>query len=634
MAGPGDSGSGQEARTAVDREADAGRVYFLEQALWRQLSEPADADAFFGAWLALLCRMIPGARRGVLLLSEPDDGSLAPCAYWPDANRGTARLSAACDLAIGQRRGVVHGAPTGDRQRPSAICAIAFPCIADGQLYGVVAVEQSVVPELDPRETMRQLQWGAAWIELMVRRTRGEYRNQAVDRSMTALGLIATCLEEARFRPACTAVVTELANRLECDRVSIGFERHGRIGLAALSHSAHFAKRMNLVRTIEMAMAEAYDQRAAVLFPPAGDDRLTVTAAHAELADSSRSGSILSVPLTAGERYLGALTCERPSDRPFEPPTIELVEAVACAIGSILDEKRRNDRWLIFKIADTLRLQGQRLLGPRHFGRKAVALAVAVLVAFFAYAEGEFRVTSPARVEGFVQRVIAAPIDGYVSSEHVRAGDTVKDGDPLATLDDRDLVLEHRGWVTVRRQRLREFDRALAEGGRADLNVIRAQISQAEAQIALLEERLSRTKLKAPFDGLIVSGDLSQSIGAAVERGEVLFEIAPLNAYRVILEVNETDVDEVAAGQAGTLVLSSFPEQPLSFLVERLTPVAEAKEGRNFFLVEGSLATPSVRLRPGMEGVGKINIDRRRLIWIWTHELVDFLRLLIWRWWP
>ena len=40
------------------------------------------------------------------------------------------------------------------------------------------------------------------------------------------------------------------------------------------------------------------------------------------------------------------------------------------------------------------------------------------------------------------------------------------------------------------------------------------------------------------------------------------------------------------------------------------------------------------RLRPGMEGAGKINVERRRLIWIWTHDLMDRLRLWLWRWMP
>ncbi|MEE8292478.1 MAG: HlyD family secretion protein, partial [Candidatus Tectomicrobia bacterium] len=138
----------------------------------------------------------------------------------------------------------------------------------------------------------------------------------------------------------------------------------------------------------------------------------------------------------------------------------------------------------------------------------------------------------------------------------------------------------------------------------------------------------------APFDSVIVTGDLSQLIGAPVERGQVLFEVAPLDTYRIILQVDERDIAEVVVGQRGNLMLSAFPTQPLPFVVEQLTPVSIAREGRNYFRVEAQLEHTSTHLRPGMEGVGKIDIDRRLLLWNWTHRAIDWLRLFVWSWWP
>jgi hypothetical protein len=75
--------------------------------------------------------------------------------------------------------------------------------------------------------------------------------------------------------------------------------------------------------------------------------------------------------------------------------------------------------------------------------------------------------------------------------------------------------------------------------------------------------------------------------------------------------------------------------------VKRITPVSIAEEGENYFRVEAELAnSPNVaqndltHLRPGMEGAGKISIERRKLLWIWTHDMIDRLRLWAWRWLP
>jgi hypothetical protein len=35
-----------------------------------------------------------------------------------------------------------------------------------------------------------------------------------------------------------------------------------------------------------------------------------------------------------------------------------------------------------------------------------------------------------------------------------------------------------------------------------------------------------------------------------------------------------------------------------------------------------------------MEGVAKIRIEERKLLWIWTHKMMNWLRLFFWTWWP
>jgi hypothetical protein len=35
-----------------------------------------------------------------------------------------------------------------------------------------------------------------------------------------------------------------------------------------------------------------------------------------------------------------------------------------------------------------------------------------------------------------------------------------------------------------------------------------------------------------------------------------------------------------------------------------------------------------------MEGVGKIEVERRRYAWIWSHQAIDSLRLMLWKWMP
>jgi len=258
-------------------------------------------------------------------------------------------------------------------------------------------------------------------------------------------------------------------------------------------------------------------------------------------------------------------------------------------------------------------------------------IATAVAVATVA---GEFRISSKAVLEGEVQRVAAAPFQGYVKTAPARAGDIVKAGQVLATLQDRDLQLERLKHLNEREQLAKEQRQALAERNAPKAEILNAQLRQVQAQLDLASEKLSRTQITAPFPGIVVSGDLSQQLGAPVEEGKVLFEVAPLDTYRIVLEVDEHDIGHVAVGQSGNLLLSALPADLLPFEVAKITPVSTAKDGRNFFRVEGRLLTKPSQLRPAMEGVGKIVVGRRLLAWIWTHDVLEWVRLKLWAWLP
>jgi multidrug efflux pump subunit AcrA (membrane-fusion protein) len=163
--------------------------------------------------------------------------------------------------------------------------------------------------------------------------------------------------------------------------------------------------------------------------------------------------------------------------------------------------------------------------------------------------------------------------------------------------------------------------------------VIKAQLDQSIAQLDLTEIKLQRINIRAPFDGVLLSGDLSQKLGSVIDQGEVLFEIAPLTGYRLILQVNESEIAHVKEGQRGVLVLSALPDS-FGFAVRKITPISTPIEGKNCFRVEANLDKVSGKFRPGMEGIGKISVDRRKLISIWTLKLRNWLRLWVWSWWP
>jgi len=588
-------------------------------------------------WLAWQCTMITGASHGVIALGLPDQGPYRPTACWPEGSDPSVALSKTAKAAISKRKGVVAELKSSGPDDGVDRDAIAYPIMVDGKLLGVAAIEVERQPNVRQKSVLQMLQWGAAWFQaLCAQQGQAQQQNAAAgsDRLGMVLELISTAVEQERFQAAATAVVTELATRLKLERVSLGFIHGKHIKVKALSHSARFEGRQSLLRQIGAAMDEALDQESTIVYPAVTKTGLDVSRAHAEIARLHGARSVCTVPLSMDQEIYGAITFERPGHEPLEPEIVKLCEQASALLGPILEVKRRDDRWLLTKGLDSLSKQATRVFGKGHLVLKTVVALLACLIAFLSIANGQHRVAATAVLEGTVERVAVAPEDGYVATAEVRPGDVVKKGQELATLDSKDLELEHVKWTSQREQLAKEYREALAKFERAQVSILRARIEQSDAQIALLNEQLARTQILAPFDGVIVSGDLTRTLGSPVERGQVLYKIAPLNDYRVVLEVDERDFSDVALGQSGYLALAAAPNERLEIIVNKVTPVSTAEDGSNFFKVEASLADPLEHLRPGMQGVGKVEVGERKLIWIWTHRIVDWLRLWVWAWWP
>lgn len=603
--------------------------------IFSQVPTAVADENFCATWLAIQCEIISGVKTGLVLLAQNDGSSYEPVANWPGEPGSGGQLVGLAERALRDGTPLIwQRAIAGDGDGDAPGYQVAYPIKHAGQWAGAVALAITARPKEQLEIVVQQLSWGSAWIEVWLQRRRAAQKADEDTRLKSTLEPLATAVSQESFCATAQALVSDLAARLGCQRVSLGWVENFRIKLAALSHSASFAKQTNLSRALEDAMAEAYDQASAIAFPPAADARAQIAHYHQELARQQNSAAIYSLPLGNAEEIYAVLTFERASDRPFDAHTVELCESIASLVGPVLELKRRNEQPATQRLVALARARCAQLTGPEHFAPKVISAAAVVALLFFALAKTEYRVSAKTVIEAHSQRAAVAPFNGYIAESHVRAGDVVRPGQLLFTLDDRDIKLEADKWRSQKEQYVKQYHLALADHNAAQAKIAAAQIGQADAELALVEDQLARTRVRAQAAGIITKGDLSQSIGAPAERGQVLFEAAPLDNYRIILQLDERDVAEVAPGQSGRLLLAALPSDPLPFVVEKITPVSEAREGRNYFRVEARLRQTPGNLRPGMEGVAKIDLGQRHLLWNWTHRLTDWLRLLVWSWLP
>ena len=450
-----------------------------------------------------------------------------------------------------------------------------------------------------------------------------------LSRTDTVLALQAHALAHQRFAAAATAVATELAQRLGCDRVSIGLRRGGQVRVEAMANTADIAAQQNAVLALAAAMDEAIDQACTLVHPLPQGSSPSVTQAHSQLARVNGQASICTVPIIERGAAIGAILCERRDA--FDAHAVEVIQDAACFVGPVLELKHSLDQPLFTRMAAALTPRADRpgsfTLRPWHAGAPLCAVA-ALIVAFW---PATFRVVAPARAEGAGQRVIAAQSDGYVRTVALRPGDPVKAGQLLVTLEDQDLALERNKWSTELSQLDKLYREALTKDDAAQIVIARSKIEQAQSQLELVQRQFERAQLISPVDGVLLSGDLSQSVGMPVKRGQELMTVAPDKSFRIVVEVDEQDIAALRQGQRARVLFAALSDAPLAVTVTRIAPVASAIDGRNVFEVDGRIDGPADGLRPGLRGIARIEIEPRSLGWVWWHRAGQWTERTLWR---
>jgi hypothetical protein len=593
------------------------------------IADTADTGPrWYETWLA---EVVPAANglAGLVVLAPPLSGTddIAIAGLFPAETALADVLFRAARQSIGRTERSVATVPGGTDQ------VIAWPVVVAGRVPGICAF---VLPATDNAALFARrvgaIEQGARALEARLSRLEAERLSEEARRQSLVLEGFDAVLGEPDFARAALAFVNFVARRFGAERAVLGLVRHGDVAIECQSDTSHYVGKVNTMSLTRLAMQEAADQQEAVLVPGV-EGRNPVNRAHQEMAEAIGHVSIASIPLVDAElRCFGVLLLERAAGTPIAEGDVRQLEALGNVVGRVLEDRRRSQQPVHRLLAQSLRRFFETFLRPGYLRRKVALLAIVIAALFFAFARGDYRPGGEVVLEGEELRAVIAPFDGFLESATARAGDELEAGDVLATLDTRELRLERLRWLADEARARRQYEDALSRQDRAQVQIHTADIERAQAELGLLDYQIARAALSTPFDATVVDGDLSQRIGSAVRQGDKLFELAPLERYRIAIFVNEFVIGDVAVGQQGTAVLSALPGRELAFEVVRITPVAEVRDGETVFRVEGALRDESdPELRPGLVGAGRILVDRRLLIDIWTRSLRDWLRVQWWR---
>ena len=244
---------------------------------------------------------------------------------------------------------------------------------------------------------------------------------------------------------------------------------------------------------------------------------------------------------------------------------------------------------------------------------------------------------------------LSANVMGQIINLAVREGDTVKKGDFLLQIDQKQLAASAQGAEASMRalfsdrdsaraslteaeltyQRARnnfeqkiipaaELDRARSalDSARANVSAIEQRIQQARSNVAAARDTLSKTTMTAPMAGIITALPVEEGevavIGTMNNPGTKLLTIADMSVVEAVMEVDETDVPNVKVGQRATVTIDAYPNKTFEGVVTEVGSSPMMRSGAATggdainFEVKIQLKDPPAGVRPGFSASADI----------------------------
>jgi RND family efflux transporter MFP subunit len=139
---------------------------------------------------------------------------------------------------------------------------------------------------------------------------------------------------------------------------------------------------------------------------------------------------------------------------------------------------------------------------------------------------------------------------------------------------------------------------ALIESGRKrdEIQAATKGLTQAEVEVKMARLNLEKTRIRAPFAGIIT--DVKLSPNERLDPGRELFTLVDISRIKVKAKVLESEVGKVVAGRDVDLRFSAFPGRTFRGRIEAVSPVINAEDKTCAVYV--TMDNPSEEIKPGM----------------------------------
>lgn len=226
-------------------------------------------------------------------------------------------------------------------------------------------------------------------------------------------------------------------------------------------------------------------------------------------------------------------------------------------------------------------------------------------------------VLAPAELVSLQSQVVASPLEGVIKTVHVRPNQTVKEGDPLFSLDDTTL----RSRYEVAREAVAVADAELVAASQrvfqdastqSEIAVLTGRAHERRAELEAVRAQLNRIDVFAAKDGVVVFGDVDDWLGRPVAIGERVMTLADPAYPGMLIHLPVADALALEPGALVKLFLTVQPLKPLEgAILETSYQATQSPEGIVSYRLRAAFDqdqdTQGVRI--GLRGTAKLYGD-------------------------
>ena len=151
--------------------------------------------------------------------------------------------------------------------------------------------------------------------------------------------------------------------------------------------------------------------------------------------------------------------------------------------------------------------------------------------------------------------------------------------------------------------------------------------------MALLDEEVELTTLRAPVSGTVLTPHVEQQVGRSLEEGDLLLAIGRTDSLELDFGVAQRDVGRVRPGQEVRLRVDAMPQRTFTGRVRSVAPVPADSADEIRYPVRALVANADGALKPSMAAYVRVLTDPASAATRLLRGPARWARLTWWRFW-